>query len=163
MGSPPPGASWNLNGKIDPDRIRTPPQLRRTVVDTELTPSEPGEPSPLPLRDDAQLEFGRFSGLRSGISRRVFLRRGSMVAGVAAAFATMPGLSAVLTAGEADGPEVGGAATESSEAAIGASEPVVAHVVDASTGEINLYQGTQMVTARSPALAQALARLSVPK
>jgi hypothetical protein len=86
-----------------------------------------------------------------------------MVAGVAAAFATVPGLSAVLTAGEADGPEVTGAASESSEAAVGASEPVVAHVVNSATGEINLYQGTQMVTTRSPALAQALARLSVQK
>jgi hypothetical protein len=126
-----------------------------------MTPTEPEESSRPFSEDEAQP--GMFSGLRTGISRRVFLRRGSMVAGVAAAFATVPGLSAVLTAGEADGPEVGGAAAESSEAAVGATEPVVAHVVNAATGELNLYQGTQMITARSPALAQALARLTLQK
>jgi hypothetical protein len=95
----------------------------------------------------------------------MFLGRGSMIAGVAAAVATVPGLGALLTTGEQDAPAFDGAAT--SEAGSGAagelSEPVVAHVVNASTGEINLYQGTQLITTRNPALAQALARLAAAK
>jgi hypothetical protein len=55
---------------------------------------------------------------------------------------------------------MGGAAEAGSGAATDMTEPVVAHVVNASTGEINLYQGEQMIAARSPALAQALAKLA---
>jgi hypothetical protein len=40
------------------------------------------------------------------------------------------------------------------------TEPIVAHVVNASTGEISLYQGTQQIVTRSPAIAQAIARLA---
>ena len=43
-----------------------------------------------PDGDDSALS--RFMGLRNGISRRMFLGRGSVVAGVAAAVATVPGL-----------------------------------------------------------------------
>jgi hypothetical protein len=111
-----------------------------------------------PEGDDTALS--RFVGLRNGISRRMFLGRGSVVAGVAAAVATVPGLGSLLTSGEADAPEVGGAAEAGSGAAADMTEPVVAHVVNATTGEINLYQGEQMIAARSPALAQALARLA---
>jgi hypothetical protein len=111
-----------------------------------------------PDGDDAAQN--RFVGLRNGISRRMFLGRGSVVAGVAAAIATVPGLGSLLTSGEADAPELGDTAETSSGAAADMTEPVVAHVVNASTGEINLYQGEQMIAARSPALAQALARLA---
>jgi hypothetical protein len=117
--------------------------------------------------EDAGPSFGRFVGLRSGISRRMFLGRGSMIAGVAAAVATVPGLGALLTTGEQDvqdAPAFDGAASEAGGAATGdLSQPVVAHVVNASTGEINLYQGTQLITTRNPALAQALARLAAAK
>jgi hypothetical protein len=114
--------------------------------------------------EDAGGSFGKFMGLRSGISRRMFLGRGSMIAGVAAAVATVPGLGALLTTGEQDAPAFDGAASEAgSGAASELGDPVVAHVVDASTGEINLYQGTQLVTTRNPALAQALARLAAAK
>jgi hypothetical protein len=133
------------------------------IVDSGSGESAPSmAEASFPDAADEEASRGQLAGLRKGISRRVFLRRGSMVAGAAAAFATVPGLSALLTSGEADGPELGGAA-EGGEAAVGASEPVVAHVVNAASGEINLYQGTQMVTARSPALAQALARLAASK
>jgi hypothetical protein len=99
----------------------------------------------------------------------MFLGRGSMIAGAAAAVATVPGLGALLTTGEQDAPAFDGAAA--SEAGGGAageasgelSEPVVAHVVNASTGEINLYQGQQLITTRNPALAQAIARLAAAK
>jgi hypothetical protein len=87
-----------------------------------------------------------------------------MVAGAAAAVATVPGLGALLTSTAAEGPEIDGAASAgSAEATAEMSEPIVAHVVDASTGEINLYQGTQQIVTRSPAIAQAIARLAAQK
>ena len=103
-------------------------------------------------------------GLRKGISRRVFLYRGSIVAGVGAAVATVPGLGGLLTSTAAEGPEIDTAAsTAGSETAAEMSQPIIAHVIDASTGEITLYQGTQQIVARSPAIAQAIARLATPK
>jgi putative intracellular protease/amidase len=114
--------------------------------------------------EESGASFGKFMGLRSGISRRMFLGRGSMIAGVAAAVATVPGLGALLTTGEQDAPAFDGAASEAGSGAAGElGDPVVAHVVNASTGEINLYQGTQLITTRNPALAQALARLAAAK
>jgi hypothetical protein len=121
--------------------------------------SEAGnEPTP-----DGDGSVGKRAGLRRGISRRVFLGRGSVIAGVAAAVATVPGLSSLLTASEVEGPELSSAAPEGEAAATEMSEPVVAHVVNAATGEINIYQGTQVVATHSPGLAQALARLAAQK
>jgi hypothetical protein len=145
-------------------RIQIVRPLRRGIVDGgsgEVTPSRDGgarEPSP-----DEDASVGRRAGLRRGISRRVFLGRGSVIAGVAAAVATVPGLSSVFTAGEVEGPELSSAAPEGDAVATEMTEPIVAHVVNAATGEINLYQGTQVVAAHSPALAQALARLAAQK
>jgi hypothetical protein len=103
-------------------------------------------------------------GLRKGISRRVFLYRGSLVAGVGAAVATVPGLGGLLTSTAAEGPEIDSAASAAgSETAAEMSEPIIAHVVDASTGEITLYQGTQQIVTRSPEIARAIARLAAPK
>ena len=53
---------------------------------------------------------GKAPGLRKGISRRVFLYRGSIVAGVGAAVATVPGLSGLLASTAAEGPEIDSAA-----------------------------------------------------
>jgi hypothetical protein len=107
---------------------------------------------------------GKAPGLRKGISRRVFLYRGSIVAGVGAAVATVPGLSGLLASTAAEGPEIDSAAsTAGSETAAEMSEPIVAHVIDASTGEITLYQGTQQIVARSPEIARAIARLAAQK
>jgi len=108
--------------------------------------------------------FAKVAGLRKGISRRVFLHRGSLAAGVAAAVATVPGLGGLLTSTAAEGPEIDGAASEAGSAtAAEMSEPIVAHVVNASTGEITLYQGTQQIVTRSPDIAQAIARLTAQK
>jgi hypothetical protein len=113
---------------------------------------------------EGDLPVARTAGLRKGISRRVFLYRGSIAAGVGAAVATVPGLGGLLTSTAAEGPEIDTAATSAgSETAAEMSEPIVAHVIDASTGEITLYQGTQQIVARSPAIAQAIARLAAQK
>jgi hypothetical protein len=109
----------------------------------------------------------RSAGRHRGISRRRFLGHGSLLAGAAAAMAAIPGVGSLLASGEDDAPALGGAASAATEAGTGAaseaSEPLIAHVIDASTGEINLYQGTQQITTRDPALARALARLATSK
>jgi hypothetical protein len=110
------------------------------------------------------------AGERSGISRRAFLARGSLVAGTAAVVGSVPGLSSFLSSAETESPEIGGAGPEAAGAAeAGAAgsaavpdlgQPLVVHVLNASTGELNLYQGTAQIVARNPGLAQAIARLA---
>jgi hypothetical protein len=117
---------------------------------------------------DSATSPGRLAGVGSGISRRAFLVRSSLVAGTAAVVGSVPGFSSLLSSAETESPEIGGAAPEAASAAeAGAgpelSQPLVVHVVNASTGELNLYQGTGQVVARSPALAQAIARLAASK
>jgi hypothetical protein len=110
-------------------------------------------------------------GTGPGISRRVFLVRSSLAAGAAAAVGSVPGLGNLLSVGGAESPEVGGMADDATgaagaagaEAAPEMSEPLVAHVINTSTGEINLYQGTNQIVARNPGLAQAIARLAAPR
>ncbi len=111
---------------------------------------------------------GSAAGGRSGISRRVFLVRSSLVAGTAAVVGSVPGFTSFLSSAETDSPEIGGAAPEAAGAAEAGAvpelgQPLVVHVVNASTGELNLYQGTEQVVARNPGLAQAIARLAASK
>jgi hypothetical protein len=104
---------------------------------------------------------------RSGLTRRAFLVRSSLAAGAAAVIGSVPGVGSILTTAEADAPDVeGGAAPAvgaSAEVGPAVSQPIVAHVVDVGTGEINFYQGTAQVVAHNPGLAQAIARLAVPR
>src|SRR5436305_12730684 len=86
-------------------------------------------------------------------SRRTFLRQNSMAFGVAGAVAAVPGLPAALESG-------GAQATESAAAELprGAelSEPLVAHVRDLTTGEIDLFFCERQVTHRDPHMAARL-------
>jgi hypothetical protein len=111
---------------------------------------------------------GSAAGGRSGISRRVFLVRSSLVAGTAAVVGSVPGFSSFLSSAETDSPEIGGSAPEAAGAAEAGAvpelgQPLVVHVVNAGTGELNLYQGTEQIVARNPGLAQAIARLAASK
>ena len=111
---------------------------------------------------------GSAAGGRSGISRRVFLVRSSLVAGTAAVVGSVPGFTSFLSSAETDSPEIGGSAPEAAGAAEAGAvpelgQPLVVHVVNASTGELNLYQGTEQIVARNPGLAQAIARLAASK
>jgi hypothetical protein len=102
--------------------------------------------------------------LRSGLTRRAFLVRGSLAAGAAALIGSVPGVGNILTTAEADSPEIeGGGAAAGAEAGPTMSQPIVAHVVNLGTGEINFYQGTAQVVARNPGLAQAIARLAAQR
>ena len=86
----------------------------------------------------------------SSLSRRTFLKRGSL--GVAAA-----GVAAALPAGLL---EEAGAASGSVPAEVpeGASltEPIVAHLKDLATGDVSVYVGTREVSVRDPGLAARL-------
>jgi hypothetical protein len=99
---------------------------------------------------------------RRGISRRVFLVRGSLAAGVAAALGSVPGMGSLLTSTEADSTELAGPTGSGAEAAATlaspASGPLVAHVLNDATGEISLYQGTTQVVTRNLDLARALSQ-----
>jgi hypothetical protein len=111
---------------------------------------------------------GSAAGGRSGISRRVFLVRSSLVAGTAAVVGSVPGFSSFLSSAETDSPEISGSAPEAAGAAEAGAvpelgQPLVVHVVNAGTGELNLYQGTEQIVARNPGLAQAIARLAASK
>lgn len=93
-----------------------------------------------------------------GITRRGFLRSGSLAAGAAAALVAAPG---VLGAGELDPSLLGGdaaAAASDGGAGIEDTAPLVAHIVDGSSGEIAFYRGTEEVVTRNPALARAILR-----
>ena len=87
---------------------------------------------------------------KTGFSRRGLLRGagGIGIAGVAA------GMLIDTTTG------VASAATTSTAAASHgpAGTPLVAHVHDARTGEVDLYSGEQHVRVHNPALARALAQ-----
>jgi hypothetical protein len=84
------------------------------------------------------------------ISRRRFLRDASVGAAAVGTAATWaPG---VLGVASSAGPEV--ASDASSVASV--EGPVVAHVIDASSGTVAVYHGTQEVIVHSPSLVSAL-------
>jgi hypothetical protein len=89
---------------------------------------------------------------KAGPSRRGLLRGagGIGIAGVAA------GLLADTTAGVASAATTSSASA--SHAPAPASAPLVAHVHDARTGEVDLFTGEQHVRVHNPALARALAQ-----
>lgn len=89
----------------------------------------------------------------SSLSRRAFLKRGSLAV-------TAAGVAAALPAGVLDLTEAGAGAASASvpELPEGAalSEPIVAHVRDLASGDINLFVGTREVSVRDPGLAARL-------
>ena len=87
------------------------------------------------------------SAAKSALSRRGLLR-GAGAIGIAGVTAGM----IVGTAGGASAATTNTATT--SDAA--ASAPLIAHVHDAKTGEVDLYTGEQHVRVHNPALARAL-------
>jgi hypothetical protein len=86
-------------------------------------------------------------------SRRAFLRQGSLALGAAGAVAALPGLPAVLESGGAPATE---AATAELPKGVELSEPLVAHVRDLATGEIDVFAGERQITYRDPHLAARL-------
>jgi hypothetical protein len=91
------------------------------------------------------------------VSRRVFFKQAgaaAAVAGVASVIAAGPAglVNAVAGAATAKAPEL------SAQEALRADENLVAHVKDASTGEISLYVGQKEVTIHDRQIATRLIR-----
>ena len=86
-------------------------------------------------------------------SRRTFLRQTSVAVGVAGAVAAVPGLPAVLESGGAQTAE---AATTELPKGAELTEPLVAHVRDLTTGEIDVFAGERQITYRDPNMAARL-------
>jgi len=88
-----------------------------------------------------------------GLSRRMFLKRGSMAVAMAGVATSMPLLSEV-----AAGPSASEAASTTSEVPEGfkLTEALVAHVRDLGSGDIRLFVGERQIEVKDPALARAL-------
>jgi hypothetical protein len=94
----------------------------------------------------------------AGVSRRTFLGKGSLAVAAAGLLSSVPGLSGLLGAAETEGPAADASVAGADAGAANLSEPLVAHVRDASTGEISLFNGTREVIVRDPQLAGRLVR-----
>jgi len=83
------------------------------------------------------------------ISRRIFLRNASVGVAAAGTAAAAPGLMSLAgTELSSDGAAVGSLPS--------VEGPIVAHVVDASTGTVAVYHGTEEVIVHNPSLVSAL-------
>ena len=101
-------------------------------------------------------------GWRASQSRRTFLRRGTFTAAAVAVAGSVPGLSGLLATTETEAPAVDTGVNDVEDDAGTLSEPLVAQVKDARTGEISLFQGEREVVVRSPTLARSLMSAARP-
>jgi hypothetical protein len=96
-----------------------------------------------------------------GVTRRTFLGRGSLAVAAAGVLSSVPGIGALVGAAESGAPAADAAGADAAGAdAAGAdlTEPLVAHVRDAATGEISVFSGTREVVLRDPRLVAQLLR-----
>ncbi|HSZ37201.1 MAG TPA: twin-arginine translocation signal domain-containing protein [Acidimicrobiales bacterium] len=115
-----------------------------------MSPDEGGETAPQP------------DGWRSGLSRRNFLRRSTFTAAAVAVATSVPGLSTLVATTTADAPAVDTGVSDAADDAGPLTEPLIAQVKDAGTGEISLFQGEREVVVHSPALARSLMSAARP-
>jgi hypothetical protein len=83
------------------------------------------------------------------LSRRTFLKRGSVAVALAGAASSLPGLGDMTDASQA---ATGSAPAELPEGA-NLAEPMIAHVRDLGRGEISLFVGEREVVVTDPNLA----------
>ena len=95
-------------------------------------------------------------GWLGNLSRRAFLRRGTLTAAAVTVVGAVPGLPGLLAGGASEAPAVETGLTETEGAAGALTEPLLAHVTDLNTGEITLFQGEQEIVVRNPALARQI-------
>jgi hypothetical protein len=99
------------------------------------------------------------------MSRRAVLRAGTIGAAAVGAVSAFPGLLGELTAA---GPEVSTGASDATAVATDAEalsasafeDPIVAHIRDATTGDMSLYVGEREIAYRNPALVRQLVRVA---
>jgi hypothetical protein len=96
--------------------------------------------------------------LRTRFGRRAFLRTGTLGVVGAGVVGGLPGLSGLLGGASADAPAVTGAAAGAETVAPVLDAPLVAHVTDATAGDVSIYVGEREVTLRDPTLVQHLLR-----
>ncbi len=90
------------------------------------------------------------------LNRRQFINRGTIAVAAAGVAAAAPGLSGLF---EADAPDLAPAAEVGTEDAVPSmSDPVVARVTDAGSGEVQLFFGKSSLTVNDPQLAARLVR-----
>jgi hypothetical protein len=77
----------------------------------------------------------------TGLSRRMFLKRGSLAVAAAGAVSAIPGLPMLVSSAETSAPEAGSAGGETGAL----TETLVAHVKDLGSGEISLYMGEREI------------------
>ncbi len=117
-----------------------------------------------PHRDETK-ETGRPDGQRAPVSRRAMLRTaaGASAAGLVAGSALATALPAAAAARpDRSRPAAGRPARSAATAgtADSAAGPLVIHVRDADTGEMDIFAGTTRTRLRDPALAARLVRAS---
>jgi hypothetical protein len=105
---------------------------------------------------DHDKERPPFSGGWGSLSRRSFLRRGTVTAAAVGVVASVPGLSGLLVSATADAPAAESAANEAEADAGALSQPLLAQVKDLNTGEISLFAGEREIVIRNPAVARSL-------
>ncbi len=119
------------------------------------------DPSPAaaPVPDLEEVSSPKIGGRLGDMSRRKFLRTGSLTMAAAAAVSAIPGLPSILGDAEADAPGASSAAAGTAPAlgseASGLASPVTAHVSDLS-GELSLFVENRTVVVRDPALVARL-------
>jgi hypothetical protein len=92
----------------------------------------------------------------SGLSRRTFLRRGTITAAAVGLVGAVPGLPGLLLGAGSEAPAVETGAGEAESDVAGWTEPIVAHVSDPQTGRISLFQGEREFVVNSHSLARQL-------
>ena len=89
------------------------------------------------------------------LSRRVFIQRGVM--GAAAVSVAGPVLPAIVGTVTGEAPEAENAAADI-PSVVSSAEPLVARVMDAASGEIEIFLGERQLTYHDPELAARLVR-----
>ena len=90
------------------------------------------------------------------LNRRQFLQRGSLAVAAAGVASVVPGVAAALDDASPALSTEAPAAVEGAVPSMG--EPLVARVTDATTGEIQMFFGTNATTVKDPELAARLVR-----
>jgi hypothetical protein len=100
------------------------------------------------------------TGPQPGVSRRAVLRRaaGAGAAGLAAAAVAGTAGPALAAATPASSRRQAARTANEAEAEAGAAGPVVVHLRDARSGEMDVFAGTSHTRLRDPELAARLAR-----
>jgi hypothetical protein len=104
---------------------------------------------------------GAQSPLGGDVSRRVFLKRGSLTVAAAGLLTAIPGLPTLLSEAAPEASAGEGAAADASGIESGAlEESLVVQVKNLQTGEMSVYVGEREVLYRDPQLASQILRAS---